>query len=253
MQNNFIFKSVLNFRDIGGTRLHGEKQIRKGVIFRSATPDKISRSDLKKLISLNIRTIIDLRALSENNSKKIFPDTIDRISLPLDFEQETRKRLIPFLKKRGSFKEIDEVINSLYSDILDASVPVFRKLVELLLSPGSSPVLIHCRAGKDRTGILIALIQMALNAREESIVEDYMRSNQSLVPYYKRRLMLRQIITLGNFPAGNVLRAIEVKPKNIVAVMDRVRDHYGGIESYLNPPGCEKLDLKELREILISD
>lgn len=253
MQNSLKIKSVLNFRDIGGAELPGGKHIRKGIIFRSATPEKITRNDVNKLSGLGIRTIVDLRAPMENNVSRNIPDTIDIVSLPLDFEQETRKRVLPFIRKKGSHKEIDEVIRSLYLEILDASVPVFRKVAELLLEPDRTPLLIHCRAGKDRTGVIIALIHLALDADNQTIIDDYIKSNESIIPYFKKRLMLRKILSLGFFPAENVLRVMEVKQKNIEAVLDRLKHHHGGIESYLNPPGVQKIDLKELREILVSD
>ncbi len=253
MQHHLRLKSVLNFRDIGGAKLPGGKHIRKGLIFRSASPEKITRRDVRKLADLGVRTIIDLRAPMENNISKNIPDTVEIVSLPLDFEQETRKRILPFIRKKDSYKEIDEVINSLYLEILDASLPVFRKVAELLLDPNRTPILIHCRAGKDRTGVIIALIHLALDADNQTIIDDYMKSNESIIPYFKKRLMLRKILSLGLFPAENILRVMEVKQKNIEAVIDRVKDHYGGIEPYLNPPGVEKIHLKELRKILASD
>jgi len=70
-------KSVLNFRDIGGIPGHMNKTIREGLIFRSAHPDRISKKDAEKLISLKIRTIIDLRAPHENYKK---PKRIDNTS-----------------------------------------------------------------------------------------------------------------------------------------------------------------------------
>jgi len=156
-------KSVYNFRDVGGISAGGNNKVKKGIIYRSANPDKINREDLKLLQDLNIRTIIDLRAPGEVAKKKRHLSGIEVLSLPLDFEKSTREQLMPYLRQKGSEEKIADISNSLYIDILDASVPVLRHVMEVLLSPERCPVLIHCQAGKDRTGIITALLLLALN------------------------------------------------------------------------------------------
>ena len=253
LKKDHEFRTLHNFRDIGGTPVPGGKHIPAGMIYRSANPDSINKSDLKKLHALDIRTIIDLRAPDESKRKQKLISSIDTLSLPLDFERTTRERLMPYLYKKDSYSVIDEITSSLYIEILDAAIPVFRKVTEVLLSPERCPVLIHCQAGKDRTGVICALIQLALGADRQSIIDDYMKSNDSLIPYFRKRLRLRKIISLGFFPSENILYAVKVKQNNIEAVLNRVNDHYGGIEAYTNPSDSTVLPLKDLRERLISD
>jgi len=241
-------KSVLNFRDIGGVPTVDGKHIKEKVIFRSASPDKITGREVRKLNELNIRTIIDLRAPDETGRKNKKYDGIQTVSLPLDFERTTRERLIPLIKQKNAYNLIDDLIGSLYLEILDGSVSVFRDIVDLLLEPSRCPILIHCHAGKDRTGIISALIQMALGADQQSIIEGYMASNEALLPSYKRKLMISKIMYLGFFPANNIIYAITVRRNNIESVINRVITHYGGIEGYLKSPGPGISNFKELRE-----
>jgi protein-tyrosine phosphatase len=252
LKRDHEFRTVYNFRDIGGAPVRVGKRISEGVIYRSANPDAINKSDLKKLHALDIRTIIDLRAPEESKKKPKVISNIETLSLPLDFEKTTRERLMPFLYKKGVHDEIDKINSSLYIEILDAAIPVFRQVIETLMTPERSPVLIHCQAGKDRTGVICALIQLALGADRQSIIDDYMRSNEALLPYFRKRLRLRKIFSLGFFPSENILYAITVKEKNIEAVLSRVNDHYGGIEAYTNPSGLAALNLKDLKEKLVS-
>ena len=244
-------KSVLNFRDIGGVPTVNGKHVREKVIFRSASPDKISKEDIGKLHELNIRTIIDLRAPDETGRRPKKLDGIDTISLPLDYERTTRERLIPLIKQKNSQNKIDDLINSLYVEILDGSVGVFREITDLLLEPSRSPILIHCQAGKDRTGIIVALIMMALNTDHKSIINDYMASNEALIPSFKKRLRIRKALSLGFFPADKVLYAITVKSNDILAVIERVTHHYGGIEGYLKASGEDRQDFSELKKRLV--
>ncbi|HSL86398.1 MAG TPA: tyrosine-protein phosphatase [Bacteroidales bacterium] len=252
LKQDHEFRTLRNFRDIGGVQVAGGKRVSGGVIYRSASPDKISASDIKKLHALDIRTIIDLRAPYESRKKKKVIGNIETISLPLDFEKTTRERLMPYLYKKDAYDEIDEINSSLYIEILDSAIPVFRQVIETLQSADRRPVLIHCQAGKDRTGVICALIQLALEADKQSIIDDYMRSNESLMPFFRKRLRLRKIISLGFFPSETILYAIRVKEKNIEAVLDRVNDHYGGIEAYASLSGSTALLLKDLRKELLS-
>jgi len=242
-----FLKSVLNFRDIGGVPTVDGKHVREKVIFRSASPDKISKEDIRKLHELNIRTIIDLRAPDETGRKPKKIDGIVSISLPLDYERTTRERLIPLIKQKNSQNQIDDLINSLYIEILDGSVSVFREITDLLLEPSRSPMLIHCQAGKDRTGIIVALIMMALNTDHKSIVNDYLASNEALLPSFKKRLRIRKALSLGFFPADKILYAITVRSNDILAVIERVTNHYGSIEGYLNASGTNTPDLSDLK------
>lgn len=250
---NIQFKSVLNFRDVGGISVPGGKRIREGIIFRSANPDRISRKDSEKLRSLNIRTIIDLRAPHESNKQSGATDHAEILSLPLDFRHTTTERLKPVIRRRNSEDAISDISNSLYLEILDAAAPVFGQLMDILDSPGRWPVLIHCHAGKDRTGIVVALLLLTLGAERQLIIDDFMVSNISLFPYFRRYLFIRTILTFGFYPYRNMLFAIQVKQRNIESVLDRIENHYGGIEAYLRSAGFDLSKLREIRNTLLEE
>lgn len=246
-------KSVLNFRDVGGIASKSNRVIREGQIFRSATVDNITREDILRLRDFGIRTIIDLRAPKEVKRSGRKVDNIVSLALPLDFQQTTRERLKPFLYKKGSEDILADISNNLYLEILDAAVPVLKQIMDLLVSEEGAPVLIHCQAGKDRTGIIIALILLALGVDRQLIVEDFMKSNDELLPYFKKLLLIRKIITFGYFPAKRMLYIITVKERNINSVIDRVESHYGGIEGYLASSGFEVSKLTDLRKKFCTD
>ncbi|MEI6048184.1 MAG: tyrosine-protein phosphatase [Bacteroidota bacterium] len=243
-------KSVLNFRDIGGIVSDGDKKIKDGIIFRSANPDGISKGDIKKLHLLNIRTIIDLRAPHEHKRQKRSIDHIDRLSLPLDFAQITREKFKPLLNKKNSEVMISDISNSLYLEILDATQQMFKDVMEVLLSSERCPVLIHCQAGKDRTGIICALILLALGAERQLIIDDFLKSNDALLPFFKKMVLRRKILSFGFFPSRAILFAITVRKRNIESVLDRIADHFGGIEAFLKDSGVDTSRLTELKKKL---
>jgi protein-tyrosine phosphatase len=250
-QNNSDIRSVLNFRDAGGIPAANGGEMRKGVLYRSANPDHIKSGDINILHKMGIKTIIDLRASYEYRKKKVKIDGIEVVSLPLDFERKTREQLYPYFFKTNSEEKIAEISNSLYIEITDGAGQVLRQVSEILLEPARSPVLIHCQAGKDRTGIIIALLQLLAGADKKIIIRDYLKSNDALLPYFRKRMLLRKIITLGYFPASTILYGIAVKEKNIETVIDRVVNHYGGPEAYLARSGFDMNSLQLLRDKLI--
>lgn len=243
-------RSILNFRDAGGLRTSGGGMMRKGLIYRSANPDKVNQIDITNLKGLRIKTIIDLRDPSEFSSGKAEIPGIEILNIPLKFESVTRQRLRPLLKHNYDPDEIDRVLNGIYVEIVDAMRPVFSTIAAMIPEPDNTPMLIHCQAGKDRTGILIALLQMIADVDREEIIRDYLTSNDSILPHFKRRLKLRKILTLGFFPSEAVLYAVEQKREDILTVIDRVENHYGGIKEYLSGTGYDTSQINKLRDIL---
>jgi protein-tyrosine phosphatase len=244
-------KSILNFRDAGGIPLQGGKKMKRGLLYRSANPDRISAKDIEKLKHLGIKTVIDLRAPYEYTKKKVVIPGVEVINIPLDFEQKTREQLVPLIKKRVRDEKILEVTNELYTSIIDGAGGAFRQLAEILLDSNRTPVLFHCQAGKDRTGILAALVQLLAGAEREPVIDEYLKSNAAILPYFRKKMLPRKIITFGYFPADLILYAITVREKNISSVIDRVNTEYGGTESYLAATGFNMDRLQELRGILV--
>ncbi len=242
--------SILNFRDAGGLRTTGGGTMRKGLIYRSANPDRVNEKDLRKMTGLGIKTIIDLRDPSEFSKRRAEFRGISIINIPLNFENKTRQRLKPLLKRNFDPDGINRVTNGINIEILDALGPVLGKTVELILQPDNTPLLIHCQAGKDRTGILSALLQMIAGVERDEIIRDYLTSNDSILPHFKKRLRIRKYLTLGLFPSEAVLHAIRQKQEDMVSVLDRVNNHYGGIEKYLSGAGFDASQINKLRDIL---
>jgi protein-tyrosine phosphatase len=251
-QQEKYFMNLLNFRDIGGIPAMEGRMVRRGIIFRSANPDRIGRTDIERMQELGIRTIIDLRASHEVSRRPVIFDHAEKLSFPLDFQQTTRERLRPVIYKRDSEELIAEISNVLYTEILDASLPVFRKVMEVIDTSTGTPLLIHCQAGKDRTGIISALILLALGVNREFIIKDFMRSNEELIPFFRRKFLIRSVLSLGFFPYSNLLFAVTVKKKNIESVLDRIEYHYGGIGVFLRSSGFDMSRLEVIREKLLT-
>ncbi len=244
-------RSILNFRDAGNICTADGIPLKKGLVYRSAHPDRISRKDIKKLHQLGIRTIIDLRAPGEYSKRKKCIPGINLLSLPLDFEQVTRERLKPLILQGKQEEAVQKVIEELYGEILESSKPVLKIIAQILFTDDFTPILIHCRAGKDRTGIICALLQMIAGCSWKEIVDNFMMSNDYLLPYFRKRLIIRKFFSFGFFPASAILDAITLRRENIETVIDRVEKHYGGIAGYLSVSGFDMSKYEALRSKLL--
>lgn len=239
-------KSVINFREMGGGTL-----LKKGMLYRSGSLDKARGKDLDQIRALQVKTIIDLRSAPEYRTQSGAPVEARKVALPLSFDGIAKVRLQRILWKKGVEERIMEVINSVYHDFTDLVCEEIGEIFRTLLREDAYPVLIHCRAGKDRTGFVCALIQMALGVEQEAIVQDYLKSNEYVLPKARRILRMLKIFTLGWFPARNLLLTFTVQEKYIRTIIRKINDGYGGIERYLERCGVSGSELRRLREILV--
>jgi protein-tyrosine phosphatase len=236
----------INFRDFGGEITPDGKRIRTGLLFRTGVWQRINESDRILIQSLNIQHVVDFRSLEEQERSPALLPGENKVSLPCNIDRSTRDRLKPLLFKRHADERIMEVIEGVYIDMVDMMVEPMAKLIRLIISPGGAPLIIHCRAGKDRTGFAAAMIQWYLGLDHETILEEYLRSNEFMNPRLSKLLKRLRIFTVGLFPKGNLQAAFEVKERYLSAAMAKVEKEYGGIEKYFLSAGITPAELDQL-------
>lgn len=176
---------TINFRDLGGYQTNDGRTVRWRKLFRSAQLDKLSTHGVETLAALNIKTVIDLR-FDEETSR--YP-TI-REALPSATFYSWRSELLPHKtvssdeseKMRRSWRDsldskdpdvVREAMRSNYPNKLYSHRGIYRRMLLQLLED-ESPLLFHCAAGKDRTGVAAALILSLLGVDDKQIIEDYL-------------------------------------------------------------------------------
>ena len=185
-----------NFRDLGGYEARDGRTIRKHKILRSGNPDQFGAEDYERLTSLGINTIVDLRSAEE---KKASPDLgcsgIRYIDVPFESVSESRSYLEVLLEWLNECDDPEESawltaryfdafdIDGMYLKLLtgDGSREKFKKILRIMLDDDCTGILYFCRSGKDRTGIVTAVILDALGVGSDTALDDYMVSQ---VPYY---------------------------------------------------------------------
>jgi protein-tyrosine phosphatase len=170
---------ILNFRPLAeGLYTKDQKKIKRGMIFRSGAPDRASLNDIQDLHSLGITKIYDLRRDIERT--KLNPN-IDITCMSYEREQEAAKpfskTLLEGIAKHGA----EDFMHALYQDYLPFS-PLVKSVMKDILRE-EHPFLIHCAAGKDRTGAISAIIMMILGFDEKAIEEEYIQIDEKIVDY----------------------------------------------------------------------
>lgn len=171
------YPTVSNFRDAGGLTLNSGRMA-TGRLFRSAAPRQLSAADIEALGTLKIRTIVDLRGRQEADNAPTrghHDNQISIVSTPIEprTSGKIREALADGTASAGLMRDL--MIASYRAYVSDSATVFGDALTALLTS--NAPALVHCTAGKDRTGFVIAVIQSALGAREDAIMKDYLRTN----------------------------------------------------------------------------
>lgn len=231
------FKKVINFRDIGGIKTKDGKTVQWGKIFRSDNLSKLQDKEFDKFENLNIRSVIDLRTKTEiKGHEDHLPSTAQYFSYPSieddgDMFTKMRNKVI-----NGKITEDEslQLMMKLYQSIVSDNVTSLRAVIHKTIE-SDTPVLYHCSAGKDRTGIITALIFSILNVDRETIKNEYLLSNHFLKS--KTEKILRKIkIAKVIKPRLNqhvILNFMRVDERYLNAAFEVIDTKYGGIDSYI--------------------
>ncbi|GAB6010611.1 tyrosine-protein phosphatase [Viscerimonas tarda] len=211
-----------NFRDLGGIRNNDGKYIKWGQLFRSDDLYKLSESDLNYLSSNPIVSLVDFRTDEEVKSApdKVPASVKSSYHLPIDAGSLSMEELAEF-----SIPQMDSIMMSMNVKLVSDSLCVkqYREFFGILQNEKNIPVMFHCSAGKDRTGMGTALVLFALNVDEKVILEDYLASAMYLGDKYAD-------IT-NEYP--NLKPLYDVKPEFLLAGIEQLKKSYGSPENYL--------------------
>lgn len=230
-------ENTVNFRDLGGLKTKDGKTVRKGLIYRSDNLSKLESKQFGQFNALRIASVYDLRTDHEIEGKEDhLPSNVRYRHTPV---VEDNAGEIKGLKKRVLNGEITgqqakDMTARFYADAVTVHVEAVKAILNDITA-SDQPVLYHCSAGKDRTGIVSALILSILNVDRQLIVDDYMLSN-----YYRRNRAER---TLGKAKLGRIIKpklnmdAIEVlstvDERFIQATFNAIDSTYGGIDPFI--------------------
>jgi protein-tyrosine phosphatase len=233
---------VYNFRDLGGYRTVDGQRVKWGVIYRSAALSRASAEDVAEIEALGVRNIYDLRSSEERTQQ---PTTWQGRPSPHIFAHDyslDRSVISGVVRPGASAGAVRAAFAQSYPDMLRQTQPQQRALFEGLLA-AEGPVLFHCTAGKDRTGMAAALVLSVLRVPRDVIFADYDMSNQYLAPSDPRMAALNLSPEAMHALAG-------VEPAYLQAAFDYIDTNYGSVDAYVERElGVTAADRRRLRQL----
>lgn len=246
-----------NFRDFGGYRTADGRFVRRGQLFRSDTLSVLTAQDFKKMASLGLRLVCDLRSSAEREHKPThWPEGFRPKALHMGINADLRagdEGLLDSLRRDATGHGAATMMLSIYRMIPHAARHHLHALFNHLANDDMLPLVIHCSAGKDRTGVLTALIQLALGVSRDDALADYL-----LTACYHDAAAFEAIVAeatehaLGIAPPREVVLTLaSVRESYLDAALRTIDDDHGSLENYLASAGIDSALLARVRERLL--
>lgn len=228
----FFLNKVANMRDIGGYSTDNNRIVKPKKIIRSNFINDLDKEDIEEIKRMGFTTIIDLRSNEELKKKKgIFSENDD-----FKFKQIA-------INGNGRLPKSEDEIIDTYMEMLEGKQQI-KEIFEIL-SEVNDGVIYYCNAGKDRTGVVTALILKLLGVKDQDIVVDYIASG----------IFLEK--ELNDFAKemndNEILKIITPKTKTMSDLLNNIQKQYNSIEQYLKSCGLSDEKIKKIKEKYIQD
>ncbi|MDR2211599.1 MAG: tyrosine-protein phosphatase [Spirochaetaceae bacterium] len=232
-------EGLFNLRELGGYPVAGG-QVKWGLLYRAGEPEGMTPGDKKILEGRGIKTVVDFRSAAERRSFLgcSLATVTKRVELPIDAGNlmgavSGSGEWIYNPKTQGALGEMEK----LYRVLPGEAIPRYRELFALLSEPGNVPLIFHCSAGKDRTGLASALILHALGAAEDTIMEDYLLSAECLRALYMPHMEKRP----------HMVPYMTVHKSYLLTALETIEKNFGGLDRYLTGElGADPAHLRRL-------
>jgi protein-tyrosine phosphatase len=223
-------EGAVNFRDLGGYEAADGRRTRWRTLFRADGLGELTGTDLSVLRGFGIRTVIDLRSGSELERGRF-----DVEAHPATFHH------FPFIDELPDAQDFDRrpgLLGTQYLEIVQDAGHQILAALEVLAAPDALPAVFHCTAGKDRTGVLSAVVLSLLGVDEPTVVADYALSGAAML---RLRAKLIEKYPEGRETILNIDEVFSADPAQMERLLDHLAAQYGSVGAYVEglgaPPG----------------
>ena len=249
--------SKLNFRDLGGLRARSGQVVKKGLIYRSEGPANYSTAHRGELAALGVRTVCDLRSEAERSAD---PNDwcgpacrVLHLSMNTDLRARDDAAWESF-RSDPSPENTRRVMMQAYT-LMPAALSLHWPLIIGAIVAGEMPLVMHCTAGKDRTGVAIALLLELLQIPPEEIIADYAKSD-----IFGENMRMAGTVesgflkTFGFVPPEPVIgMLIGTEREFLRAALQEIDRRWGSIERYFSSSGVDDAEQTAVRGALLQD
>ena len=273
------FDSLVNARDVGGTPTVDGGEIPPGRLLRSDNLQELTTRDVERLLRLGVSDVVDLRSAyevhhegpgplvgnsavrihhysyiperydrrEENDTVDVLPDNQSGNGLRLKPGRELPGNALPFVGYKPSIRVDDAFASTYLSFLNERPESVLASLRTIAGAPGAA--LVHCAAGKDRTGTAVALSLLLAGAEREAVIEDYAASSERM------QRIVDRLVGRDTYRENMLNRPLEshmTRPATMRAFLEYADSEHGGIEPMLQQIGWTDRDTAAMRSKLRS-
>ncbi len=233
----------VNFRDLGGYPGADGRSIRWRRLFRADGLTRLDEEDCAQLAGLGLATVIDLRTKGEVDERGRFPED----AFEVEYHHLPLTDVLPPTEDLSRYDE-PSFVTSRYRQLFSEGSSSLARAVHVLAEPEALPAVFHCSAGKDRTGILAALVLGFLGVPRDVIVEDYALSAEAMIALLER---LKQEYAESVDEVERYAPAvISVAPESMAAFLDQLEAEHGSFDDLARALGVTE-PVSRLRETLL--
>ena len=242
MSESPALQGVSNFRDLGGYPGSDGGRVRRARVFRSDHLAGLTPDDIGHLQTLALTHSIDFRGVAERAAMPYQVPGVKNLALSIEPTVAQRLRARMAAGQTPTTEETVEVMCETYRGFVHDHGPTFGRFLRHLIEQ-PTPLVFHCTAGKDRTGFAAALLLSALGVDRDTIMQDYMLTNQ----------LYRRVPSLEGSGPAHVMEVVwQVRPAFLQASFDAIDRDHGGLVNYLSGAvGLQANELQQLRQALL--
>lgn len=239
-------EAVHNFRDLGGYATGDGRTTKWRTLFRADGLYRLTPGDIEVLEPLGLRTVIDLRSDIELDERGRFPVDVH----PVVFHH------LPIVDttwadvERPAYERDEDFLIWAYQEMLTVGAPRFALAFDALAEPGALPAVFHCAAGKDRTGLLAALLLGSLGVSRDDIVADYALTVEGMARFrvWAAREWPEWAERMKSIPAAFTAAL----PEAMQHIVDELCAEHGTIRNYVRSIGVSDATLATLESVLLT-
>jgi protein-tyrosine phosphatase len=237
---------VFNFRDLGGYAGSDDRTVRWGLLYRADGIHRIEGADLARVSALGIRTVLDLRTRRElDDHGRMATDSFDATYHHLPLLERVWDHDLPVA-------ELDavEFLADRYLDMLDIGASSIVTAVNTISGADRLPLVFHCSAGKDRTGVLAAVVLSALGVSDDDIAADYALSRTAMreLAEWVRTERPESYESMSAQPPA----FLDAPPLAMRRFLALARTKYGSLTDYMSGVGVDGSAIDALRATLLA-
>lgn len=234
-------------RDLGGIPVRGGLRVRRGLVFRSGELTRLSDGDIARLVALGVGLVFDLRSPHERAQRpsRRWPKEPERWHAETGDSGADLPRLLAQMVAgpggmRGSMIDVYRALPYEQADVFAA--------IFLAIAKRRMPLLLHCAAGKDRTGAFVALLLQMLGAHAQAVEQDYLASN---IHFEKAQRRFLARIDRPEISASTWDPLLRVDPDYLAAMNDAIASRSGGLDAYLARIGIGPTEQAAIRSNML--